>query len=644
MKSSNTFEDVSGERWFRRLSPIRQREFLDYQAGYILDNKKQYKDCQKDKNYLKYILSLQEESSAEDRRISPLRHLSLPSDQSTVDWCTENIFVPPRVPTNEPGQWNVRNVAALALPGGPMEALDNPNVETVVVEKGAQTGLTTTAYCWAIHCQATDPSSMLIVMNSTNDARDKASESFIPLWEDSAKLRKHMPKSLKNHWTKLYQRCNGAPVYWAGANSPGRLGSKPVRRLILDEVDKYPQQSKREAGAAALARQRVKAFRKKCSAKVLEFSTPTDESGEVHCEYLQGDQRQLWVVCPHCKTSQVMRWASFRMDMALAKTNAAKACGEMAYECPVCRKLWSDEDRWTALMPGNGGEWRPLVSPRDPKCWSFRLPSWYSTFITHQYLAAQWLRAQQSQSTLQDFINGECGEPFLHYENIIRDSVFADLEGQYDAGQKWLDVEPYKTQYKDLDSWVLGGVDVQKNRLVVVFRQFSASGDSAQVWAGAVASFPELDAQAEKYDAKFIFIDSRYRTQEVNDFCAENAGYFPCQGVQHKKMQLFSPATVVTAKGELEGITHNPDKLKDILADMIQRGPNAKRWLVPRGTAARVDYCEEMTAEKNINGKWMQVPAGRANHYWDCEVLVLLCAIKFGVVNMNIETEEDEKK
>lgn len=574
---------------------------------------------------------------------SRLTRLALPAAQSTVDWCTENVFVSPRIPTSEPGQWNIRHVAALALPGGPLEALDNPAIETIVVEKGAQTCLTTTAYCWAIHCLATDPSAVLIVMNSTTDAREKASESFMPLWEDSPKLKQYMPKNRNKHWTKLYQRCNGSAVYWVGANSPGRLGSKPIRRLILDEVDKYPQQTKREAGAASLARQRTKAFKKKGLAKILEFATPTDETGEVHLEYLNGDQRQLWVKCPHCKAMQVMTWASFKINMDISRRNPAKACADMHYECPTCRKAWSDEDRWTALMPGKGGEWRPSCAARDPKCQSFRFPSWLSTFVTHQYLAAQWLRSQQSAGTLQDFINGECGEPFVHYENVIRDSVFSELEGQYNEGEKWLDVEPYKTQYKDTDSYVLCGCDVQKDYLVPVFRQFNINGDSGQVWAGVVASLAELDKKAEQYDAKFIFLDSRYRTKEINDFCSTHAGYFPCQGVDHKAMQLFTIRLIPTEKGEIEGVAHHPDKVKDILADMIQRIRNAKRWLVPRGTSLRLDYPDQMSAEKNINGKWMQVPAGKANHYFDAEVLVLLCAIKFGIVNLDIVTEEAKK-
>ncbi len=48
----------------------------------------------------------------------------------------------------------------------------------------------------------------------------------------------------------------GRSIVWRGRLSPSRLGNKPIRYLILDELDKY-QNTKREAAAEALAEKRV---------------------------------------------------------------------------------------------------------------------------------------------------------------------------------------------------------------------------------------------------------------------------------------------------------------------------------------------------------------------------------------------------
>jgi len=289
-------------------------------------------------------------------------------------------------------------------------------VESVVARKGSQTCLTTTAYAWLSYCCATDPGSALIVMNSTQDARDKSAESWRPIWEDSPRLQRYLPASRRKDWTKLYQLLNRSPVYWVGANSPGRLGAKPIRRLVLDEVDKYPNKfgggkERREAGAAALAEQRTKTFRQKGLAKILKFSTPTTDSGEISVSYEQGDKRRMYVKCHACRAEQVMVWAAFRVDMDLARQDPGAAVAGAHYECPHCKAVWTDAHRYASIA---GGDWRATIAPRDPKCRSFWFPSWCSVMVTHAYLAAQWIKAQGSASALQDFNHSECGEPYAH--------------------------------------------------------------------------------------------------------------------------------------------------------------------------------------------------------------------------------------
>jgi phage terminase large subunit GpA-like protein len=557
---------------------------------------------------------------------------------STVTWATELVYLAPPFPTSEPGPWRVEHVAAFARPGGPIEALDDPACETVVMVKGSQTGWTTTSLCYLAKEMTVDPSSAMVVMNSSSDAREKSTESWLPLWEGSPGLQKFLPINRRRDWTKLHQRIGGGTVFWIGANSPGKLGGKPIRRLILDEVEKYPQQSKGEAGAAALARQRTKAFRKKGLAKIIEGSTPTDDQGEIWLQWLNGDQRKLSVPCWSCGAEQIMTWSQFRVDMKLAQTNPSGACLGAHYECAACRVPWTDAQRWGAV---DRGTWRATSQAKDPKMRSFHCPSWLSKFVTHSYLAAQWIKAQESKSALQDFINAECGEPYVHYENLLRSSVFAELEGHYDGGQCFADVEPYRSEYAETERCVFGGADVQKGYLVAVFRQFIQGGDSALIWAGDVSSFAALDELAAKFDARFILVDQRYRTSEVQEWCATHTGYVPCLGVGRRGRSLFAvnhfDLNEGRARSERTGVAriieileHDPDMLKDMLARLIQKGEGARRWLVPRGQSADRAYCDQMTAERNVNGRWIN-PTHRPNHYWDAECLALLAAKRYGV-------------
>ena len=585
--------------------------------------------------------------------------LYIPDEQqlSTADWCEQNVYLSTRIPTSAPGAWRRSNIPALCAKGGPLEALDDVTVETVTVMKGSQTALTTSAYCWLAHEQCSDPASALIVMNSTTDARDKASETWRPLWEDSKDLQPYLPTNRRREWTKLYQLINGSPIYWIGANSPGRLGAKPIRRLILDETDKYPQgfgRSRRgtqalsssETGAAALARQRTKAFRKNSLAKILQISTPTDEHGEICVEHAQGDKRVLHVDCPYCGADQVMEWKHWKIDMEMAKVKPSDAINGCHYQCPHCKHAWSDQDRWTALA---AGEWRPSVSPRDPKHRSYHLPSWCSTFVTTRYLATQWIKAQGNIHALQDFINSECAEPFQHFDNSIKDSQFAALEGDYSEEEMWVACPTYKdTLPEEPEPVVFGGVDVQKGWLAVIFRQFVLGGDSGLVWAGDAHDFRAVDKLAAKFDAQFVLMDQRYRTREVQEWAYAHSGYIPTMGVTRRTRRLFAVQSLNLDEGKSSGVGRmietldfDANMLKDIMAGLIHKIDGAPRWMIPRNYGANKDYTKQMSAERSVNGIWTN-PGNKANHYWDAELLCLLAAIRFGYYGRYDDDGESE--
>jgi predicted Zn-ribbon and HTH transcriptional regulator len=574
---------------------------------------------------------------------------------STIAWAEANVVFSSRIPTSKPGPWRASTVPAICAKGGPLDALNDTGVEKVIVMKGSQTALTTTAYVWLAHALATEPASALIVMNSGVDAKHKCLESWKPMWEDSPGLQRYIPGNIREDWTKSYQLLNSVPVYWTGANSAGALGSKPIRYLILDEVDKYPQAfgrgkqrtkstSASEAGAAALAEQRTKTYRKSGRAKIVKFSTPTDDQGEIAQGYELGDKRLLHVACPYCKSDQVMRWKSFRINLKLAARDARRAVEESAYECPHCKHQWTEHDRIKAIT---AGEWRPSTQSKEPKTVSYWIPSWLSPFVTVEYLAAKWVTAQSSRMLLQDFINSECGEPFIHFENIIKSSVFKDLEGQYQEGQLFAAVDPYREQYDGTESIVFGGVDVQKGYLVATFRQYVRGGDSGLVWHGTVSDLETLDKLATDYQAQFVLIDMRYRSREVQEWCHLHAGYIPCEGVKTRARSIYAVNLLDLDEGRssrtgvrvIETLSHDGDQLKDLLAGLLQETAG-RRWMVPEDYARNREYCDQMTAERCINGRWVN-PQEKPNHAWDSELLCLLAAIRFGFYPVHNEAQSE---
>jgi len=581
----------------------------------------------------------------------PLRLIRPLAALNTVSWAEDNIYISPRITSPNPGPWKRDTVAAMCAPWGPLESLDDPAVELVAICAGAQSGKTVTGYSWLAKELATDPSGVLIVMSSAQVAQDKAREVWMPLWEDSPRLKSKIPDNRKMHWTKRFQLINKAGVYWAGANSPGALASKSMRRVFGDELDKWPQSfgrgnkhsdaaSASEAGAMELVLQRCKAYRQKGLAKILVTSTPTDDQGPIWRVYQAGDRRHLYVKCHACGVPQVMLWASFRIDMDLAKKDPAAAVASAHYECPHCKAKWFDRERFAAI---DGGEWKPTAVSTNPLARSFWFPSWCSKLVNMSYLAAQWIAAQASRTALQDFLNGEAAEAFVHYENCIKDDAFAKLEGAYIEGQRFNDVEPYAAQYKDIPAYVIGGVDVQKGYLVAAFRLYVAGGDSGLLWSGTVSDFSALDKKAEELKANYIFIDQRYRKREVQEWCAEHAGYVPCEGVKTSARSVFNVQTLDLDEGKrgqgrgrvIEMVAHDGDQIKDILATMIERREGCRRWMIPKGYGGKSDYTKQMSAERCVNGKWIN-PGVRPNHAWDAECLTIVGALKLQIMQVGV--------
>ena len=94
----------------------------------------------------------------------------------------------------------------------------------------------------------------------------------------------------------------------AGANSAAGLASRPVRIVLCDEVDRYPSSAGTEGDPIRLAAKRATSF---WNAKVVTVSMPTvKNASRIEAEFVDSDQRDYWVPCPHCDEAQTMRWAS----------------------------------------------------------------------------------------------------------------------------------------------------------------------------------------------------------------------------------------------------------------------------------------------------------------------------------------------
>jgi hypothetical protein len=560
-----------------------------------------------------------DEAPADDFSLHMLAYLAPPPDESLAEWSERVLVLSPRQPTPFPGAFRLSRTPYLR---GIMDALDDPAVRLVVVEAGAQTGKTTTGYAWLAHCAATDPGPALVVYPSEDLARSNSQSRIQPLFEDSPELAAILPADRRANWTLLSYRLGACTIHLSGANSPAQLASRPVRYLLLDEVDKYPAEATRgEADAVSLAMQRTKTF---WNAKVLMVSTPTTPAGAIHRHFSRGDQCEYHVPCPLCGEPFALRWQHVRWPDG--DPSAAHVV------CPSCGAPWSEPQRLAAVA---AGRWAPSRAEGDaePGVRSFHLSSLLAGWTDLGALARKFIAAKSDPLALRDFVNSDLAEPYVPADAKIGVSEISRREGPYDFGAlRWpaLDAD-------GAPSPVLGGVDVQLDCFVVVLRQFRADGSSAQVWRGTPRSFAEIAALMDRYDVPALAIDSRYRTAEVLRFALDTPGVLPVKGVASFRMPRIFEAQTSDPYGGRAGTSTpitsymaNSDALLDMLAARVRADDGAPSWEVPRGAGADRDYVRQMTALYRANGRWIN-PGRLPDHYADAEKYVLLAAAVLGI-------------
>lgn len=557
-----------------------------------------------------------------DTTLSLLHYIEPPPVESLRDWAERCIVFGARQPTAFPGPLRLDTTPYLR---GIFDALDDVATRVVVVEAAAQTGKTTMAYAWLAHAAATDPGPALFVYPSEDLARSVSATRIQPMFEDSPELSEIIPSNRRDGWQLLSYNLPGGTINGCGANSPAQISSRPIRYLLMDEIDKYPADAMRgEADAVSLALQRTKAF---YNSQTVMVSTPTVPDGAIHQHFCRGDRREYYIACPDCDHDFT---PIFRDHVKWINDDPTTA----AICCPSCGHRFTEAERREAVR---NGHWRPTATGECGVV-SFHLSGLLATWCDLGALATKFVRAKTSPVKLRDFINSDLGEPFIPADARVADSDITRRVGSYDIGERPYGNEP-----------IYGGMDVQKGYFVLVLRQFcSSNGDSAQVWRGILHTWAEVDAIMIEYGVDAICADARYRSQEVYDAALSYQGIWPVIGVAGFRVPaLYEQRTVDVDEGRrgqgggriVSVLSANSNALLDMLAERIKADEGAPVWQLPRGADADRDYVAQMMAMYRHNGAWVN-PSKSPEHFMDAEKLALLAAW-YGGARPGIEKEEE---
>ena len=512
-----------------------------------------------------------------------------PPDEPIYEWARRSIILTPRQPTSFTGPYNAERTPYVK---GVFDALRDIEVSRVTVCKGAQTGLTLAMHVALAYYVCNEPGPILLVMPSENNAQSASETRLLPLFQDSPACRQEFTGNVDD-LKKLQYTFKRCVVNLVGSNSPANLASRPIKYLFLDEVDKFPTQTKTEAKAVNLAMERTKTF---WDRKIIECSTPTtDATGHIGQAYELGDRRYYYIPCPHCEAMQYLKFPQIRFDETLEIPESAKGAW---YECEECGRAITDIDKQAGL---HKGEWRATAKPTNAGHVSFHLPALYAPWVTWADVVNEFRNTKDRPAEFQNFVNSWLAETWKEQpkENVSIGRVF-DVRDElvYDRG-----VVPTADPVM-----MFATIDTQKRYFP--YAVWAATLESLYlVDHGLYVEFKDVfDKTAQPFHnlagapcfVSLRVIDTGFgeRTTETYEYCAKYPNTIPLKGDTGTITTQTQPFKVspIYPKGmkQMSLIRTHPAFYKHRLLDSLARTTHPFIYL---HSGVDMDFAEQLTGE-----------------------------------------------
>jgi phage terminase large subunit GpA-like protein len=535
-----------------------------------------------------------------------------------------------------------------------LDDFSDPDVEQITLMKPARIGGTKSMVVIPLGIEMdTDPGPTMVVEPTLDLAREFSRDELEPMVRDCPALRGKVKTRGGGKTSLLRKSYRGGFIVVRGANSAAGLSSKTIRRLFLDEVDRYPPSAGDEGDPVLLAIRRTQTFARR---KIVAVSTPGVGPSRIEALYLSGDQRRYMVPCPHCGVFDELVWqrnAEWHANghvMAWEEGQPHTA----HFVCSSCSERIDEHHKaemlaagyWEARAPWQG---RPDRQHRSYWCWAA-----YSEQANASWarLVAEYEEVKNYPDRLQTFWNTVLG-------------LVWQVQGE---APEWEGLmrrrETYAAEVPAGVKLLTAGVDVQRDRLVWGVVGWGAgkenwgiergefvgdtSSPSSPVWGELdVLLASTWNGPGGTFSILRMAVDSGDQTQTVYAWARRHPDrVMAIKGVAKANALLSSPRRVTVTAGGRQIV----DGCKLWIVGTHQAKEQLYGWLrltAPPGGPYPAGYChwpdtadfgeeffKQLTAEQMItvrkrNGflerQWVLLP-GRQNHALDVAVYAMAAA------------------
>jgi phage terminase large subunit GpA-like protein len=575
-------------------------------------------------------------------------------------WADANRFLS-SVAAAEPGRWRTSRTPFLKAI---LDALSpTSQYKHVIVKKAVQLGFTESGLNAVGTYIDIAPCPILYIMPTVNMAKGFSKTRVEPMIDACPTLRIKIPQKRERDGgnTLLEKEYPGGVLVLTGANSAAELRSRPIRVLVMDEIDAYPMNVDDEGSPIELAEKRTVTFSNR---KIYKLSTPTVAGASaIDIEIDQTDKRKYFVPLPCCPdVPQTLEFENLVWEKGKPET--------VKYKCEHCGEL--NEERFKPKFL-EAGEWRPLDPEKSSK-------DVIGFIINGLYSPLGWLSWVDIAREYDKALDDTSGIKMRTFVNTIKGESYAETTNKPDWELLYNRRENYPEEYVSKEvAFITAGVDVQKDRIEIEIVGWCKGkitysieykviyGDTSEyntgVWDQLAAFINKQYLREDKalLPIRTVAIDTGYNNNQVYEFCRrfDYSKVLPVKGSETRTTVIGTPTTVdINIEGKKTGtiklwhigVSIVKTEIYSWLRATIKKNDKGED-VVPDGYCHFPQYGQEyfkgITAEelqyKLVRGykKYEWVKRYDRNEPLDCRVYARAAAAVLGVDRLTNEQWEE---
>ena len=420
------------------------------------------------------------------------RHGLKPLPKTSVsEWADTYRYLSAGV-SSEPGKWRTERAE---YQRAIMDAFTEPGVHRVVVKSAAQIGKSDIMNNVIGRFAHLDPASIMMIQPTVDMAQDYSKSRIAPVIRDTPVLSSlfydvkragdKTAKTRDGNNTILSKFFPGGRLVMCGANSPAGLASRPVRILLADEVDRFPESAGNEGDPVDLASKRMTTF---WNYVMGLFSTPTIEGdSRIEIEYNAGTQEEWQHQCPNCGEWHLISYLDMITDAEEHRDKSGRRqviVHGVKWRCPDCGFEFTEQQMRNA---------KQMYVARNPKALfngirSFFINAFTSPWIGWNDIMREWMEAKGNPEREMVVVNTRFGESYHEQGAFEDETIFLRRR------------EAYGAELPDGVLLLTAAVDTQDNRLEYEVCGWGAGEESWGIRKGIILGQPDWESTWSELD------------------------------------------------------------------------------------------------------------------------------------------------